>query len=866
MPYDAQRTISFGLALYIDSLRDSVEDLGLVRPFVVVHAVRRDTGRYLRQPKTSPYYPLSTSPCRLKHATATPDWREVLLLDLPFSVVVHPQTLLIFEVLDMYDSSSLRLDDNRSASMQFPRRRVAWAFLLPVGGSVEHGLTMNVGIPPRWLRTKPSEMSKLKGKQSTSGPTTEPNKSRAEVNSGDIPSDQYSSFDCPLRLQLYHYRKEGYLTRWQRREMCGWSGGLLNIEEPEQKRGVGAAHPDGIPAVYWQWRRKTLKPLMGVLHIKAGCRARSRRDEGVYPGDRPMSGVKSKSYREITSLDKDGRSAAVRTSVLERSRASSEPCVPPNRLLHRLHVGPEGAMVVAFSHCGSFLAVAAPSIPITAPLSGSSHTSPHTGCMYALKIFDPDIGVELFSDPVAHHGVIYEIKWSLLDTFLVTCSGDGRCKVWEVSVQVSGVSYLEKRPGTVSSPTSPYARPTSSPSSPTRIESGMTPLPPGTPYLLRCLRTDIGNLKCTLLAELSHSPPVFIYSAIFQEYSSSKGLLQADRKCPRVISGASDGRIRMWNGAQLEGECTTGKAQYRPHEGAVNSIVIDDRSRYMISADAIGCILVWRTDGYGYYQLLRKFKKDDISFLRLAITSLAVHPDSSRSQLLVLAPPHTLRLYSSSNHRIQANFPGISLTGTFTRAYFSADGGLIACGSTDSNGNKIKFWDSQSGDTVLSRLSEVVLPFSVRSLSWHPKQHMVAVAMLGSNASLLLYVAEKESIRCTAARKAASKKLPLNSNTEDNLLAEEREREKMRERKREMMEMTHNPMMSNVSYSLITEGNSTISEGGISAEKEANRREMREKKSQEILTRIQTLKSLHTPYTGSNISDERERESERERK
>ena len=35
---------------------------------------------------------------------------------------------------------------------------------------------------------------------------------------------------------------------------------------------------------------------------------------------------------------------------MKRSRVSHEPCVVPDRLLHRLLPGPDGAMVVAFSH------------------------------------------------------------------------------------------------------------------------------------------------------------------------------------------------------------------------------------------------------------------------------------------------------------------------------------------------------------------------------------------------------------------------------------------------------------------------------------------------------------------------------------
>jgi hypothetical protein len=48
--------------------------------------------------------------------------------------------------------------------------------------------------------------------------------------------------------------------------------------------------------------------------------------------------------------------ARMRAAVLKRSRGTRESCVVPEKLLYRLDVGPEGAMVVAFSQSGHLLA------------------------------------------------------------------------------------------------------------------------------------------------------------------------------------------------------------------------------------------------------------------------------------------------------------------------------------------------------------------------------------------------------------------------------------------------------------------------------------------------------------------------------
>lgn len=122
--------------------------------------------------------------------------------------------------------------------------------------------------------------------------------------------------------------------------------------------------------------------------------------------------------------------------------------------------GPEGGMVVSFSHKGHLLAIggAAPggssagssSVPF-APVGG---TSPYGHISYSVRLFDPDTGVEIWSDLFAHFGVIYDIKWSLSDTYFVTCSSDGCCKVWrflgsaddEVAVSSGGGGGLNTSP------------------------------------------------------------------------------------------------------------------------------------------------------------------------------------------------------------------------------------------------------------------------------------------------------------------------------------------------------------------------------------------------------------------------------------
>jgi hypothetical protein len=158
-----------------------------------------------------------------------------------------------------------------------------------------------------------------------------------------------------------------------------------------------------------------------------------------------------------------------------------------------------------------------------------------------------------------------------------------------------------------------------------------------------------------LVATLAHNPPVYVYSAIFQEYAVNKTETSSSRLSlgspahPPIITGAADGRIRVWKGSSLVGDLIVGEGgeggggmrrsaqarnnrrgsiregdidtEYRvdsndiPHYGGmVQALAIDVRSKYLFSGDSRGEILIWRPNNSGWYQLLRKFRKGRMMF------------------------------------------------------------------------------------------------------------------------------------------------------------------------------------------------------------------------------------------------------------
>jgi WD40 repeat protein len=59
-------------------------------------------------------------------------------------------------------------------------------------------------------------------------------------------------------------------------------------------------------------------------------------------------------------------------------------------------------------------------------------------CVYSLKLYDTDVGVLVWSELYAHHGVVYDVKWSKDDSYLLSSSGDGTTKIWDVLTVSTG--------------------------------------------------------------------------------------------------------------------------------------------------------------------------------------------------------------------------------------------------------------------------------------------------------------------------------------------------------------------------------------------------------------------------------------------
>jgi hypothetical protein len=144
------------------------------------------------------------------------------------------------------------------------------------------------------------------------------------------------------------------------------------------------------------------------------------------------------------------------------------------------------------------------------------------------------------------------------------------------------------------------------------------------------------------------------------------------------------------------------------------------------------------------------------------VVSLMMNPDKHKAQMLAhTMEPNSVKIFSTATYRATSVCLGSSTAGlcahgpggngwmaqqgkelrsVFSRASLSADGRMVVAGcpgmgsgsgSGAGSGTVLRVWDAQTGSVISSPISDhIMFPFAIRSVGWHPKQHMIAVAMV----------------------------------------------------------------------------------------------------------------------------------------
>lgn len=148
---------------------------------------------------------------------------------------------------------------------------------------------------------------------------------------------------------------------------------------------------------------------------------------------------------------------------------------------------------------------------------------------------------------------------------------------------------------------------------------------------------------------MSHVPPVYIYSCVFWKESDnefvSKHKLMSNAHTSsstnmstnnRIITGAADGKLRVWEHGELLGYISINSASVNPsksrtdgtdadwngdgmaHHSAITALTIEESTKYLISGDSDGIVLIWKIEYFtnpsgeqkhkSWYRILRKLR------------------------------------------------------------------------------------------------------------------------------------------------------------------------------------------------------------------------------------------------------------------
>jgi len=150
----------------------------------------------------------------------------------------------------------------------------------------------------------------------------------------------------------------------------------------------------------------------------------------------------------------------------------------------------------------------------------------------------------------------------------------------------------------------------------------------------------------------------------------------------RIVSGSSDGRIRMWN-------ATTGEAEAGPftgHAHSVSSVAFSPDGQRVISGSQDGTIRVWNaTTG--------EAEAGPFTGRMGRVFSVAFSPDGQR--IISGSDDGTIRVWNATTGETEAG-PFTGHTDHVWSVAFSPDGQRIVSGSHD---RTIRVWNATTGET-----------------------------------------------------------------------------------------------------------------------------------------------------------------------
>ncbi|CAH6778117.1 Ahi1 [Phodopus roborovskii] len=221
--------------------------------------------------------------------------------------------------------------------------------------------------------------------------------------------------------------------------------------------------------------------------------------------------------------------------------------------------------------------------------------------------------------------------------------------------------------------------------------------------------------------------PSFVYTAKFHP---------ATREL--VVTGCYDSMIRVWK-IDMREDTPILVRQLDVHKSFVNSICFDEEGHHMYSGDCIGVIVVWDTyvkvtdlqHSVRHWAINKEIKETE--FRGVPISYLEVHPNGKR--LLIHTKDSTLRIMDL---RILAarKFVGAANYREKIHSTLTPCGTFLFSGSED---GIVYVWNPETGEQV-AMYSDLPFKSTIRDISYHPFENMVAFCAFGQSEPVLLYV------------------------------------------------------------------------------------------------------------------------------
>ena len=641
--------------------------------------------------------PIATAPCHLQGRSIAPVWNESCVINLPYRDLLDPNVLILFEIVDFNHIQSHSTHREHTDGLY----GLAWAYLQPVG---LHG-DVYVG---------------------TRGSIPKGQKLTGATGAGD------DEAKLSIRLQLYDYKSLSPSARY-----TALASGISAPPAPASPR---------VPAVYLQYLRKGRARYPSTLLVRIHPISRPHDHEVSYrptqPNQKEVSDICSVASQPKSGID--AKTAASRGMADARSlratcrqRYASEGCVLPDRLLCRIHSGSHGALTIQFSPTGRLLAVASVE-SLVCPIrlyDAAGHTdgagihlpSAATACAaYGLQVDCDKEGALLLADLDGHHGLIYDLRFTADERFLLSASADGLAKIWDLG-------SLAALPDPV--------RPSRAPQILCIIRE------PSGHYIYAAAFVAMVSRSGAVVESVENRPPGpgqgwATRRRDDSEVNATRNVVGHQQNpdiiaklCPPILTGAYSGALAYWDPGTgsslglLGGEIV--------HDGRVHCIEVDQRSGRIYSGDSTGAILVWRRNGDGncVSHFVKARKIEHAEFKCKPIMSMQLHPKCRRGQLLVQAQACTLKLFDLTTAQPVAHYKGNVVNTALIRAKFSPDGNIIMAGSED---GKVYAWDTKSTTPILLPMAHVGYNAPLCDLTWHPTQHVVAYTCYGGDHPILL--------------------------------------------------------------------------------------------------------------------------------